>query len=295
MPIKTIDPKSISTAEIHGILLSTVVPRPIAFASTIDENGEVNLSPFSFFNVFSANPPVLIFSPSRRGRDNTTKHTYDNVRKIPEVAISIVNYSMVQQMSLASSDYPQGVNEFIKAGFTEAPSEIIKPPYVSEAPASFECRVNDIIPLGEQGGAGNLVICEVVRIHLDEAIFDEEGKIDPQNLDAVARMGGNWYCRAQGDAIFEVPKPLSTPGIGIDRLPEHIRYSSQLSGNELGILGSLPSLPGDQDIINFKLGFEDLGDSLPPKSSLVQIGKLYLEQGDVTAAYCAFTIALNEE
>lgn len=295
MPIKTIDPKSISTAEIHGILLSTVVPRPIAFASTIDENGEVNLSPFSFFNVFSANPPVLIFSPSRRGRDNTTKHTYDNVRKIPEVAISIVNYSMVQQMSLASSDYPQGVNEFIKAGFTEAPSEIIKPPYVSEAPASFECRVNDIIPLGDQGGAGNLVICEVVRIHLDEAIFDEEGKIDPQNLDAVARMGGNWYCRAQGDAIFEVPKPLSTPGIGIDRLPEHIRYSSQLSGNELGILGSLPSLPGDQDINNFKSGFEDLGDSLPPKSSLVQIGKLYLEQGDVTAAYCAFTIALNEE
>lgn len=295
MPKKTVDPKSISTAELHGILLSTVVPRPIAFASTINESGEVNLSPFSFFNVFSANPPVLIFSPSRRGRDNTTKHTYDNVLKIPEVAISIVNYSMVQQMSLTSSDYPQGVNEFIKAGFTEASSEIIKPPYVSEAPASFECRVNDIISLGDQGGAGNLVICEVVRIHLDEAIFNEDGKIDPQNLDAVARMGGNWYCRAQGDAIFEVPKPLSTPGIGIDQLPKNIKHSNQLSGNELGILGGLPSLPDDQDIGNFKSGFEELGDSLPPKNSLLQIGKLYLEQGDVTSAYCAFAIALAED
>jgi flavin reductase (DIM6/NTAB) family NADH-FMN oxidoreductase RutF len=241
--MKTIDPKSLSVPELHGILLGSIAPRPIAFASTIDNEGNVNLSPFSFFNVFSANPPILIFSPARRVRGNTTKHTLNNVHEVKETCISIVNYNMVQQVSLSSTEYDKGVNEFIKAGFTEEPSEIIKPPRVKESPVSFECIVKEIQPLGDEGGAGNLVICEVVLIHIDETILDENGKIDPFKVDSVARMGGNWYCRANGDSIFEVVKPLQQKGIGIDQLPIAIKSSNILTGNDLALLANVEELP----------------------------------------------------
>lgn len=241
--IKTIDPKSIPVPELHGILLGAIAPRPIAFASTIDNAGKVNLSPFSFFNVFSANPPIMIFSPARRVRDNTTKDTLDNVHEVKEVCISIVNYSMVQQMSLTSTEYAKGVNEFIKAGLTEVDSEKIRPPYVKESPVSFECVVKKIQPLGTEGGAGNLVICEVVLIHLDEAILNEEGKIDPHKITAVARMGGDWYCKAESQNIFKVEKPIKNKGIGFDQLPDIIRKSNILTGNDLAILANVEKIP----------------------------------------------------
>jgi flavin reductase (DIM6/NTAB) family NADH-FMN oxidoreductase RutF len=240
---KTIDPKSISIPELHGILLGSIAPRPIAFASTVDSAGNVNLSPFSFFNVFSANPPILIFSPARRIRGNTTKHTLDNVNEVKEACISIVNYDMVQQVSLSSTEYDKDVNEFIKAGFTEEPCERIKPPRVKESPVSFECIINEIQSLGAEGGAGNLVICEVVLIHIDEAILDENGKIDPFKVEHVARMGGNWYCRTNAENIFEVAKPLRHKGIGIEQLPIAIKSSSVLTGNDLAKLANVEVLP----------------------------------------------------
>jgi len=243
----SIFPKDISTAKLHGYLLGAVSPRPIAFASTIDKNGNVNLSPFSFFNVFSANPPILVFSPARRVRDNTIKHTLENVLDIKEVVINIVNYDMVQQMSLSSTEYEKGVNEFIKAGFTELASTIVKPPRVAEAPVQFECKVMDVISLGSEGGAGNLIICEVIQLHIDEKILDAEGRIDPLKIDTVARMGGNWYSRAK-EGIFEVPKPLTTLGIGVDALPKEIRMSRILSGNDLGMLGNVEVIPDGANI-----------------------------------------------
>jgi flavin reductase (DIM6/NTAB) family NADH-FMN oxidoreductase RutF len=239
----TINPKEIPFAKMHGYLLGAVTPRPIAFASTIDKEGNVNLSPFSFFNCFGANPPILIFSPARRGRDNTTKHSYENVREVPEVVINVVNYSMVQQASLASTEYPKGVNEFVKAGFTEVPSTIVKPPRVGEAPIAMECKVLQIIQTGDQGAAGNLVICEIVMMHINENVLDQEGKIDPWKLDAVARLGGDYYCRVQGDMIFKVPKPLDKMAIGIDQLPEGIRNSKILTGNDLGMLANVERIP----------------------------------------------------
>lgn len=238
----SIRPQDISTAKLHGYLLGAVAPRPIAFASTIDAKGNVNLSPFSFFNVFSAKPPIMIFSPARRVRDNTTKHTLENALETKEVVINIVSYDMVQQMSLSSTEYGKDVNEFKKAGFTEAASVQVAPPRVAESPVQFECKVNEVIALGDEGGAGNLIICEVVQLHINERILDEEGKIDPVKIDAVARMGGNWYNRAK-EGIFEVEKPLRTLGIGIDSLPVEIRESKVLSGNDLGVLGNVESLP----------------------------------------------------
>lgn len=240
--MKSINPKDISTGQLHGYLLGAIAPRPIAFASTVDAEGNVNLSPFSFFNVFSANPPILIFSPARRVRDNTTKHTLENVLINKEVVINIVSYAMVQQMSLSSTEYAKGVNEFEKAGFTEAASVAVKPPRVAESPVQFECKVNEVISLGDNGGAGNLVICEVVQLHIDETILDSEGKIDPVKIDTVARMGGNWYNRAK-EGMFEVPKPLTTLGIGVDALPEAIKNSAILTGNDLGMLANVENLP----------------------------------------------------
>ncbi|MEQ9231323.1 MAG: flavin reductase family protein [Cyclobacteriaceae bacterium] len=244
----TIDPKEISVPKMHSYLLGAVVPRPIAFASTIDKEGNVNLSPFSFFNVFSANPPIMIFSPARRGRDNTTKHTYENVKEVPEVVINIVNYNIVQQASLSSTEYDKGVNEFVKSGLTAVPSQRVKPPRVGESPASFECKVNDVVSLGENGGAGNLVVCEVLLAHFQDEILDEEGKIDPWKLDAVARLGGDYYSRVQGDSIFRVPKPLATKGIGVDQIPAAIRNSDVLTGNDLGQLGNVEHLPAKGSI-----------------------------------------------
>jgi flavin reductase (DIM6/NTAB) family NADH-FMN oxidoreductase RutF len=248
MSIKSFDPYDISIPERQGILTAAVGPRPICFASTIDKNGNINLSPFSFFNVFSNNPPILVFSPSRRGRDNTTKHTYENIKEVPEVCINIVNYPMVEQMSLASTEYEKGVNEFVKAGFTEIPSDKIKPPRVKESPVSFECTVDQVIELGTEGGAGNLMITRIQRIHLNTDFLDENGKLDNTKLDLVGRLGANWYSRANVDALFEIPKPLQTKGIGVDHLPKHVQESTVLTANNLGRLGNIEQLPSENDI-----------------------------------------------
>lgn len=244
----TIDPKSIPVPKMHSYLLGAVVPRPIALASTIDAQGRINLSPFSFFNVFSANPPILVFSPARRGRDNTTKHTYENVKEVAEVVINIVTYRIVEQVSLASCEYPREVNEFVKAGLTPVASEVIKPPRVAESPVHFECKVNQVIELGTSGAAGNLVICEVLRMHVDPAVLDPDGRINPFKLDAVARMGADYYLRAQGENIFTVPKPNEKLGIGIDQLPERIRQSMVLTGNELAKLANIEKIPAGDGI-----------------------------------------------
>ena len=243
----SVEPKDITTAQVQGYLQSAVGPRPIAFASTIDENGNPNLSPFSFFNVFSANPPILIFSPSRRVRDNTIKHTLINADATREVVINVVNFDMVQQTSLSSTEYADGVNEFLKAGFTAIPSDIVKPFRVAESPVQFECKVNDIISLGNQGGAGNLVICEVVKIHVSEAVLDANGAIDQHKIDLVSRMGGNWYSRAN-QGLFEVPKPLTTLGIGVDEIPDFVKESPVFDGNDLGMLGNVEALPTAAEI-----------------------------------------------
>lgn len=247
-----LDPATEPVPKIHQILLGSVAPRPIAFASTVDKDGNPNLSPFSFFNAFGVNPTTLIFSPSRRGRDNTTKDTFENLKQVPEVVINSVTYAMVQQVNLASTEFPKGVNEFVKAGFTPVRSEKIKPFRVKESPVQFECKVRQIIETGDKGGAGNLVICEILLIHLDEKILGDNGLIDPQKIDLVARMGSDFYCRASGDAIFTVFKPLQHIGIGIDGLPPSIRNSRFLTGNDLGKLGNTEILPGDNDIADFK-------------------------------------------
>ena len=243
-------PQDISTAQLQGYLQGAVSPRPIAFASTMDKNGNANLSPFSFFNVFSANPPILIFSPARRIRDNTTKHTLENAYETKEVVINVVNYDIVQQMSLSSTEYLKGVNEFTKSGLTPVPSDIVKPFRVAESPVQFECKVNEIIALGEEGGAGNLIICEVVKIHINEAVLDENGVIDQYKIDLVSRMGGNWYSRAN-QGLFEVPKPITTLGIGVDQIPDFIKKSAVFDGNDLGMLGNIESLPSEKEITTF--------------------------------------------
>lgn len=290
--MKTINPSSLSSSELHGYLLGAVAPRPIAFASTVDKEGKVNLSPFSFFNVFSSNPPVMVFSPARRGRDNTTKHTLQNIEEVPEVVINIVSHNIVEQMSLSSTEYDKGVNEFNKAGLTEVASEDIKPPRVGESPAAFECKVNEIIPLGKEGGAGNLIICEVLLIHINEKILDKNGKIDPYKLDAVGRMGGNWYCRAQGEALFEVAKPLRNKGIGVDAIPEDIRLSEVLTGNHLGKLGNIAQLPNsaeidkfsaDKTIQEFKKRFSQ--DTSSFKYHLHELARDFLDEGKVDEAW----------
>lgn len=249
----TLDPKDLPIPKLHGYLLGAVGPRPIAFASTIDENGVNNLSPFSFFNVFSAAPPILIFSPARNGRTNTTKDTYNNVKAIPEVVINIVNYDILHQMSLSSSPYAPGVDEFVKAGLTPIASETIRPMRVQEAPVQFECKVNQVIELGDQGGAGNLVICEVTKIHIHEEILGEDGMIDQHKINLVARMGGNWYCHANEASMFEVTKPLTTIGIGFDQLPEDIKASSVLTANDLAQLAGIAALPNETDVNDYKL------------------------------------------
>ncbi|MHB8261321.1 MAG: flavin reductase family protein [Bacteroidia bacterium] len=248
----TVSAKDTSQQQFHGFLLGAIGPRPIAFASTIDKEGSPNLAPFSFFNVFSSNPPIAIFSPARSGRDGISKHTLDNVKEIPEVVLNIVNYNMVQQMSLTSSPYAKGVDEFKKAGFTKLSSQQIKPFRVAEAPVAMECKVNQVIELGQSGGAGNLVVCEVLLIHVKEEVLDEYGKIDQQKIDLVARMGGNWYCRAHGDALFEIAKPITTLGIGVDAIPPEIRNSKVLSGNNLGQLGNVEHLPTAEEISAYK-------------------------------------------
>ena len=241
--MKTIIPKDIPAQQLQMIMQTAIAPRPIAFASSVDANGNVNLSPFSFFNMFSTKPPIVIFSPSRRVRDNTTKHTLHNVLETPEVVIGIANFPIVQQVSLASTEYEEGVNEFIKSGLTMKPADLVKPPLIAECPVNFECKVNEIKSLGEEGGAGNLVICEIIKIHIREEYLDENGNLDQIKLDLVARLGSNWYSRNTADNLFEVPKPLVKKGIGFDKLPEQIKYSVVFTGNDLGMLANVETLP----------------------------------------------------
>ncbi|MBM3451783.1 MAG: flavin reductase family protein [Bacteroidetes bacterium] len=249
----SLNPKELTVQKVHQYLLGAIGPRPIAFASTVDAGGRPNLAPFSFFNVFSANPPILIFSPARSGRLNTTKDTYNNVKVVPEVVINVVNYEIVQQMSLASSPYTSDIDEFVKSGFTPIKSETIKPARVAESPVQFECKVNQVVELGTEGGAGNLIICEVTRIHIDENILDENGMIDQHKIDLVSRMGGDWYCRAQKHSMFEVKKPITSCGIGFDQLPSDILSSKVFTKNELGQLAGIEELPNETDVNEYKL------------------------------------------
>ena len=248
----TINPKELKTSLFHSYMLSAIAPRPIALASTIDLEGNPNLSPFSFFNAFGSNPPLVVFSPARRVRDNTTKHTLQNVYEIKEVVINVVNYAMVQQTSLASTEYPKGVNEFVKAGFTPVESVMIKPFRVKESPVQMECKVLNVIETGNEGGAANLVVCEILLMHINEDVLTEDKKIDQNKIDLVARMGFDWYCRASGNALFEVPKPNVKIGIGFDRIPERIRNSKVLTGNDLGKLGNVEAVPSNEQIQTFK-------------------------------------------
>jgi len=249
----TVNPQDVSVPVLHHYLQGAVAPRPIAFASTVDKEGNVNLSPFSFFNLFGTKPPTLIFSPNRRVRDATNKHTLENVQEVDEVVINMVDYAMVEQMSLASCEFPKGTNEFVKAGFTEVPSQLVKPPRVGESKAVFECKVKQIISLGEEGGAANLVIYEVILAHFSEAILDANGRIDQRKTDWVARMGGDWYARAFGDALFEIPKPSTQRGIGVDMIPDFIKSNLLFTGNDLGRLGNIEQLPNSTEIEAFKI------------------------------------------
>jgi flavin reductase (DIM6/NTAB) family NADH-FMN oxidoreductase RutF len=282
----TIDPKELSPMKLQGYLQSAIAPRPIAFASTIDKNGKPNLSPFSFFNIFSSNPPILVFSPARRVRNNTTKHTLINCEETRQVVINVVNFDIVQQMSLSSTEYPDGVNEFAKSGLTPIPSEIVKPYRVAESPVQFECKVNQIIPLGTEGGAGNMIICEVVKMHINEGVLDSEGNIDPMKIDLVSRLGGNWYSRAN-QGLFEVEKPLATLGIGVDAIPEFVRESPIFNGNDLGKLGNVEALPTNEEITIFvKQNFEVKGVlSADDEVKKHQLAKEYLDKNEVLTAW----------
>ncbi|MAM22846.1 MAG: flavin reductase [Croceibacter sp.] len=283
--ILSIDPKNETVGTVHGHLLSAISPRPIAFASSVDAQGRPNLSPFSFFNVFGANPPIVIFSPARRVRGNTTKHTLENAKEVDEVVINIVNYNMVQQMSLSSTEYAEGVNEFEKAGLTMLKSDLVKPFRVAESPVQLECKVKQIVETGTEGGAGNLIICEVVKIHINKNVLDENGSIDQHKIDTVARMGGNWYSRANM-GMFEVEKPLRTLGIGVDNLPQTIRESKILTGNDLGRLGNVETLP-TKELIEDYIIKNSLGEFVKNATveDLHKQAKQHLENNNTTYAW----------
>ena len=280
------EPHTLSPAQLQGYLQSAVAPRPIAFASTVDMNGKPNLSPFSFFNVFSSNPPILVFSPARRVRNNTTKHTLENCQATKEVVINVVNYDIVQQASLSSTEYPEGVNEFLKSGLTMLPSDMVKPYRVAESPVQMECKVNEIIALGNQGGAGNLIICEVVKIHIHENILDDKNMIDQHKIDLVSRLGGNWYSRSN-QGLFEVEKPLTTLGIGVDEIPDFIRKSTVFDGNDFGKLGNIEALPTQEEITIFvKQNFAVKGVlSSDDEMKIHQKAKEYLNNNDALSAW----------
>ena len=286
----TLYAKDLSPLELQNYLQYAIAPRPICFASTIDRDGNVNLSPFSFFNMFSTSPPVCVFSPARRVRDNTTKHTLENILEVPECVINMVNYDMVQQTSLASVEYPKGVNEFIKSGFTSIPSELVKPPRVAESPAQFECVVNEVISLGSGAGAGNLIIAEIKLMHISESILDAHGKIDQEKTNQVARLGGDWYCRVTKDSLFKVAKPVRS--IGIDNIPYAIRYSKVLTGNNLGQLGNVETLPTDEQIEDYSQSPEikdlldtTIGDNQTRQLQLHLKAKELLDEGRVDEAW----------
>jgi flavin reductase (DIM6/NTAB) family NADH-FMN oxidoreductase RutF len=283
------DLKELKPAEKQYYLQHVIAPRPICFASTIDKEGNVNLSPFSFFNLFSTNPPVVIFSPSRRVRDNTTKHTLQNILEVPEVVINIVTYDMVQQTSLASCEFPKGVNEFVKACFTPVPATVVKPPMVKESKINLECRVLEVKPLGTEGGAGNLVICEVIKMHIDDSLLDADKKIDQRKINHVARLGGDWYCQVNEQNLFLIEKPNTQLGIGIDNLPEPIRNSNILSGNDLGQLANVQELPSidpsfNDDHLNQIIQYYNLSPDEMEKELHLHAKKL-LSKGKVQDAW----------
>lgn len=287
----TLKTSELSPMQLQNYLQYAIAPRPICFASTIDTEGNVNLSPFSFFNMFSTNPPMCIFSPARRVRDNTTKHTLENVLQVKECVINIVNYAMVQQTSLASTEYAKGVNEFEKAGFTMQESHLVKPPRVAEAPVQLECVVNEVIPLGDQHGAGNLVLAEIKLIHIKEDILDEDGKIDQAKIDLVARLGGDWYCRVTPENLFKVAKPLTTLGIGVSALPISVRNSHILTGNDLGMLGNIEQLPtaAEIDAMRWNTSVKDIldatiGDETNRERELHELAHQLLAIGNVVDA-----------
>ncbi|WP_367868737.1 flavin reductase family protein [Pedobacter sp. WC2423] len=287
----TVKTSDLSPAQLQNYLQYAVAPRPICFATTIDKEGNINLSPFSFFNMFSTNPPLCIFSPARRVRDNTTKHTLENILEVKECVINIVNYPMVQQTSLASTEYAKGINEFEKAGFTMLPSQLVKPPRVAEAPVQMECIVTEVIHLGDNPGAGNLILAEIKLIHIKEEILDEEGKIDQAKIDLVARLGGDWYCRVTADNLFKVAKPLTTLGIGIDALPQGVRNSYVLSGNDLGMLGNIEQVPSAEeiDLIRNHPAVKEvldatIGDAVNRQRELHELAKEMLSRGEVPDA-----------
>lgn len=287
----TINVSELSPAQLQNYMQYAIAPRPICFASTIDSAGKINLSPFSFFNMFSTNPPVCVFSPARRVRDNTTKHTLENILEVSECVINVVNYDMVQQMSLSSTEYAKGVNEFEKAGFTMQESKLVRPPRVMEAPVQLECLVTQVISLGEQAGAGNLIVAEVKLMHINEDILDESGKIDQEKIDLVARLGGDWYCRVTPENLFKVAKPLTTLGIGVDLLPDDVRNSRELSGNDLGMLGNVEQLPTPEEIDDMRGNASvkevldaTIGDSSTRMRELHGLAKEFLRQGRVADA-----------
>ncbi|MEY3741461.1 MAG: flavin reductase family protein [Flavobacteriia bacterium] len=287
----SLDPKDLTVQRLHQLLLGAIGPRPIAFASTIDREGKPNLAPFSFFNVFSANPPILVFSPARSGRTGQSKDTFNNAKAHPEVVINVVNYNMVHQMSLASSPYAPEVDEFIKAGFTPLASEKVAPFRVAEAPVQFECKIQQIIELGQEGGAGNLIICEVVQLHIQEDLLNEQGLIDQHKIDLVARMGGDWYCRANTTSMFEVKKPITSCGIGYDALPQDLKNSHILSANDLGQLAGIEQIPNETDVNEYKLlelsslflDFEHDASAL--ETALHQRAKALLAQNNLEEAW----------
>ncbi len=280
--MKTFDPAQTPLRDIDALLKSAVAPRPIAFASTVDAAGRVNLSPFSYFNLFGINPPTVVFSPNNRVRDNTPKHTLENLREVPEVVINLVDYSLIQQASLASTEYPKGVNEFGKSGLTEAPSARVRPPRVAECPVAMEALVRDTVAVGQGGGAANLVICEIVFIHVSERLLGENGLIDQRKTDWVARLGGEWYCRASGDALFEVPRPNQKIGIGFDGLPQAIRASNVLTGSELAQLANAEALPDSEAV----RAFAEKNPNLPPETDARhRLARRYLADGQRTEAW----------
>jgi len=290
--MKSLYISDLSPLEIQSYLNAAIAPRPICFASTVDKDGNINLAPFSYFNIFSVNPPMCVFSPSRRVTNATTKHTLQNILEVPEVVINIVNYDMVQQTSLASVEYPKGVNEFIKAGFTALPSQLVRPPRVAESPVQLECIVKEVIALGEQNGAGNLILCEIKLIHITDNVLDDNGRIDQTKMDHVARLGSDWYCRVTADNLFRVEKPVRTVGIGVDALPAAIRNSTVLTGNNLGQLGNVEALPTNEEVEAFTQTDEikelldaTIGDSHTRTIHLHLKAKQLLDAGQVKAAW----------
>ncbi len=283
-----VDPKTTATPDLHQFLLGAVAPRPIAFVSTISENSTPNLAPYSFFNAFSSNPPIVIFSSNRRVRDNTTKHTLGNIQEIEEVVINMVSHSIARQMTIASIEYDEEISEFDKAGFTPVPSDLVKPFRVKESPVQMECKVREIITLGNEGGAGNLVVCEVIRMHIDEGVLDENGRIDPQKIDLMARMGRAFYCRASGPNVFPIVQPVNQLGIGFDGLPGHVRQSSILTGNQLAEMAALMALPDEATIAAQKADARVMdalaGNQQDRDTHLHRYAQELIEQGEVAKA-----------